>query len=407
MTNQMTLSPEYMKQFSCIGPACEDSCCKGWRVTIDKETYKKYRKVKDEPWRERFEKSIKRNKDSAGFNDFGYVQLNEEAACPMLDRGGLCSIHKDFGHDLLSYTCQVYPRNYSQYNEIIEESLTLSCPEVARLALLNPEKIEFSLEAKDLFNKFSVGKKVLSATMGNKDHRKYFFEIRSLVIELLQERKFNLAERLLLVGLYVKHINEKLSNTSFEEITDRFLGMIQDVSEVKQMVQQLPKRTELQLSMLTAILKLRLSGGVSSERYVQCLAEVEKGLLFNESNISKEKQIKAYEEAYESIVAPFMKQHEYVFENYLVHLAFTNAFSSDKDLFNDYIQLVLHYALVKMHVVGLAAYHGELTMDVVLKLIQSLSKVVDHHPNFLQKTNEMLKENHLNTVAHMVILIKD
>ncbi|PAQ13665.1 hypothetical protein CD798_14790 [Bacillaceae bacterium SAOS 7] len=407
MTNQMTLSPEYMKQFSCIGPACEDTCCKGWSVTIDKETYKKYRKVKEEPWRERFEKSIKRNKDSVGFNDFGYVQLTEEAACPMLDGEGLCSIHKDFGHELLSHTCQVYPRNYSQYNEIIEESLTLSCPEVARLALLNKEKIEFSLEEKELPNQLNVAKKVLSATMGNRDHRKYFFEIRSLVIELLQERKFTLVERLLLVGLYVKQINEKLSVTSFEEITGRFLEMIQDVDSVKQMVQKISKHTELQLNMLTAILNVRLSGGVSSERYTQCLEEVEKGLLFNESNISKEKQVKTYEEAYESIVAPFMNQHEYIFENYLVHLAFSNAFSSDKDLFNDYVQLVLHYALVKMHIVGLAAYHGELTMDLVLKLIQSLSKVIDHHPNFLQKTNEMLKENQLNTVAHMVILIKD
>src|ERR1035438_6632799 len=27
--------PEYAEKFHCIGPACEDSCCVGWRVEID------------------------------------------------------------------------------------------------------------------------------------------------------------------------------------------------------------------------------------------------------------------------------------------------------------------------------------------------------------------------------------
>ena len=41
------LVPEYYKQFQCIGGACEDTCCAGWNITVDKPTYQKYKKVKE------------------------------------------------------------------------------------------------------------------------------------------------------------------------------------------------------------------------------------------------------------------------------------------------------------------------------------------------------------------------
>ncbi len=37
-----SLHPLYAKKFRCIGAECEDVCCRGWEVTIDKETYRKY-----------------------------------------------------------------------------------------------------------------------------------------------------------------------------------------------------------------------------------------------------------------------------------------------------------------------------------------------------------------------------
>ena len=33
------LSTRYMDRFGCIGPDCEDHCCWGWKVLVDKNTY--------------------------------------------------------------------------------------------------------------------------------------------------------------------------------------------------------------------------------------------------------------------------------------------------------------------------------------------------------------------------------
>ena len=40
-------APSYLKNFKCIGGACEDTCCAGWSIEVDEGTYKKYKKVKN------------------------------------------------------------------------------------------------------------------------------------------------------------------------------------------------------------------------------------------------------------------------------------------------------------------------------------------------------------------------
>ena len=37
--------PDYYPKFSCIAGRCEDTCCAGWQIMIDKESLKKYQKV--------------------------------------------------------------------------------------------------------------------------------------------------------------------------------------------------------------------------------------------------------------------------------------------------------------------------------------------------------------------------
>ena len=31
--------PDYYEKFACIAGACEDTCCAGWEIDLDEETY--------------------------------------------------------------------------------------------------------------------------------------------------------------------------------------------------------------------------------------------------------------------------------------------------------------------------------------------------------------------------------
>lgn len=137
------LLPQYMRSFHCIGPECEDSCCIGWRVPIDEETYKKYRRLRHPVLSPLFEKALGRNRSSASPKDYAKMKLNPDGTCPFLTGDRLCRIQLELGEDYLCDTCHTYPRVFNEVNGIIELSATLSCPEAARLALLNPGVMEF------------------------------------------------------------------------------------------------------------------------------------------------------------------------------------------------------------------------------------------------------------------------
>ena len=38
--------PDYYKEFQCIADRCEDTCCAGWQIVVDKKSLKKYKKVR-------------------------------------------------------------------------------------------------------------------------------------------------------------------------------------------------------------------------------------------------------------------------------------------------------------------------------------------------------------------------
>ncbi|MBR4880639.1 MAG: hypothetical protein IKU19_01825, partial [Clostridia bacterium] len=40
--------PDYYKNFTCIADRCRHSCCIGWEIDIDSETYEKYKKIPGE-----------------------------------------------------------------------------------------------------------------------------------------------------------------------------------------------------------------------------------------------------------------------------------------------------------------------------------------------------------------------
>ncbi|MBO6179252.1 MAG: flagellin lysine-N-methylase [Selenomonadaceae bacterium] len=130
------IAPDYIFNFKCDGKLCNSYCCKDWKVTIDENTKNKYENLpKDE--REEILSCIGEDENGSCF-----LKLNEKSSCHFLGEDCLCKMQKKYGEDYLSDICFSYPRVTHKIGDIIQQSLTLSCPIAAELALFS-ESISF------------------------------------------------------------------------------------------------------------------------------------------------------------------------------------------------------------------------------------------------------------------------
>jgi lysine-N-methylase len=157
MTKHYALIPDYMKSFQCIGSACEDSCCHGFGVEIDKLTYLKYAHTKEKELKPILNTILKLIDKNRTDMRYAYLEYPEDKRCPMLTEEGWCSIQQKLGEDALSLTCHSYPRVTNEIFQQIEKGATTSCPEIAHLALLNQNGISFEQFEEDDTVRNSVG----------------------------------------------------------------------------------------------------------------------------------------------------------------------------------------------------------------------------------------------------------
>lgn len=186
--------PDYYGQFRCIGGQCPQTCCTGWKITIDDRTLCKYKKAS----RCAYFPEIFRKKLSEQIDIKEKLFLSGGGQCPFLDREGLCEIYKELGPDGLCTTCRKYPRHMEDYGQLREVMLSMSCPEAARLILSRKEK--------DIFRIRLTGKKVRQPVDSRKLKR--LLSYRSRLIKIMQQRDVPIELRLGKILELSKHMQQ-------------------------------------------------------------------------------------------------------------------------------------------------------------------------------------------------------
>lgn len=404
------LVPQYLRQFSCIGSECEDSCCVGWKVEIDEQTYKSYNNVRHTELTPLLKKKVTRNRSNPTNRTYAKIKMEPNGACPFLSQEKLCNIQQKLGESYLSSTCSTYPRISNEVNGVLERSATVSCPEIARLALLNEQGIEFDEVSENVDERTIISKSLNTLGENSRKIEKYFWELRIFTIQVLQNREYSLAERLIFLGMFFQKLEEYVTNQQFNDIPRliaSYSAMFSDNS-LRSTLENIPHQQSIQMALLKEVSDQRFLFSVTSMRYINCYKKMLQGLNFS-GDMAMEEIAKNYIAAYEEHYKPFMDDHEYILENYLVNHVYKNMFplSGFPTLFDNYVMLVIHYSMIKMHLIGIAAFDKELTKDSVIVLLQSFSKTVEHSSLFLKRVYDLLKECGYTSMAYMAILIKN
>ncbi len=218
----LVVYPDYYKQFSCIAGDCEDTCCAGWEIVIDQKSMHRYRQ--SEVLKRRLLRDINWRK--------GTFRQCRDGRCAFLREDGLCDLYRGLGADALCKTCRSYPRHTEEFENVREITLSISCPEVARILMNRTEPVVF-LERED----------------GREEQYEefdYFLydclcDARSIMVKLLQDRSMAIDVRLLLV-LGIAHDIERRYRDGRLGETDEVLACAQTAAARQRAIRRLQHR---------------------------------------------------------------------------------------------------------------------------------------------------------------------
>lgn len=408
---RQALVPQYMKNFQCIGSACEDTCCQGWTVGIDKKTYKLYKNLRDKELYPAIKDNMKRIRNGASELNYASIKMNNENKCPLLNQDQLCSMQLKLGEDYLSSVCSTYPRILNRVNNSLEQSASLSCPEAARLALLNPDVMQFEEVDLHTHPKTIVLQNLNIDNPSSEEY--YFWNVRVFTIEVLQNRDYSVTERLLILGVFYEQLQAIFTNKKYNEVPnfiEAFKSIVQ-MGTLRESLNQVPTSYEVQFQIIKALIDLRLAFGVNHQAYLDCVQDTLNGLSVTEDMSNYNEQINAYRAAYKEHYLPFIENNQHILENYLVNYVYKSLFpftSGRINIFEEYALLVIHYSMIKTHLIGMAGYHkNSFNTDLVIKLIYSFGRVIEHNSTYVYTISEKLKQKDLKSLAHLSILIKN
>lgn len=274
--------PDYLKQFQCSGKECPDTCCKGWGIQIDRKTWKKYQEE-----RGMLGKQIRKN-----VNKRERTLKFQEGACNFLTKEGLCGLQQAKGAEFLCKTCREYPRHLEIYGEQKEWSLSLSCPEVAKLILTRERPIAW----------LAIEKDVESNYKGEVEEElvELYYKMREWLVEVIQEPTkpiaIKVAEAMALAHDFQKY-QKKERKENWEEVEERIQSVwnrYQKENETGRLETKLKKfqgETELKNIYVGNYLKIFHEMEAIEEEFLKFVRQVEGNMGENKETIGKERRL--------------------------------------------------------------------------------------------------------------------
>ncbi|NFS27915.1 FliB family protein [Clostridium botulinum] len=394
--------PSYIEKFQCIGGKCEDNCCIGWDIDIDKETFKKYHKVKDETMKKMFQKNVHNNKYCTNEDlDYGRIKLNKVKRCPFLDDENYCLIQGKFGEDYLSSVCTQFPRVLNKVDDHYEICLDSACPEASRIILGSKEKIEFKESERNL------GKYTMSGVLNTRSSEfkdtpiKYFKEIRDFSIKIVQNRNLNISSRLYVLGDFLNEI-EDLESGKIKEFINKY-----DIETESKYYKRERMNYALQVSFFKNVVdSLDIVSETDSDKFKNYTKELLKGYNIKDNDGVIE-NAEEYINAFEKYTDMYIENNSYIFENYMVNFIYNNLFPfSESDfMFEGYIMLLFRYSLMRFYLVGKYIHNGKDSVEDMIEFIQVFIKAVEHDKNYRSEILEYIKENNFDNMEFAKMIL--
>ena len=394
------LKPFYYDDFKCIAGDCIDNCCHAeWEISIDKKTYKKYRKLKGQ-WGNKINNNIGRIRSNISDLRYGKIKLKDKG-CSLLDEKGLCTIHANLGVGYLCNTCKFYPREITKLGEIYERNLFMSCPEVARYFVRHKENFYFNMgeeELSDLDKDYIIDKSY--------DEKLYnlLWDSRSLAMEIIQFKEIEIWKRIIFLKMLTDKVQKLIDEENYEnyeKVLNTFRNEITNIDVINSL-DKIKFVEDVKFDFIQSI--INKSSQLKRVKYSQLINDYYE--MFNATDDKKENLKLLFEKEREFNI--FLKDYENILENLLIYLIYGYFMLAlySKDLNKQVNKVIIIYSMIKMLLLGRWFKNNKkLEEEDFVEVIYVFSRVIEHNRSFLNKIYEAIKEVGYDKIAYTTILV--
>lgn len=373
-----TLKPIFVTRFQCVGPDCLISCCRGWSINIDKKTHQKYiLSPHAEIAAIARENLILQRK---GKSHYSSVKLNEKGECPFIDENKLCMVHRDLGEEALSHTCSTYPRSSTRFQDETRHTMTLSCPEVVRRVLFDPEAMliqeEEALVAGYRTNLIGQRQSVSQTQQ----------VIHLFAWNLIKSPARNIEENIMALAQFIlclQHVNFDLHNT-FADVENFYEALLNDLQNGKSLMQSdNPARSNAMKYLALSVMGTCVAKDSVRDRFIlEGHREIADFLNVAELNHPAELDAKfdRIHQQWQTLCEGSCLSEPHVLRNYLLYKLYSSYFpgKNTENILRQFYRIVLDFFYLK-NILSVKSMQNDIDEQVVMKTIASFSEKTMHN----------------------------
>lgn len=395
------LRPAYYDDFHCLAAGCRYSCCKGWQITFNKKDYLSLKRQEgSEEFNRRMDRGLRRiRKGNLVGIHFGEFNM-DGGACPLLREDCLCDLQVEKGHGALPAVCQDFPRNKSYLaSGYLERSLSPACDGVLSLLWDLPEGIGFRSDPLP-----KEGQKALTIHDGQ-PLAVFFGPIREWCVDMLQDRRYPLNQRILLMGMALQGLKDGEEDVAAWLLHAKNLQDSGDAGDAGVLEESKTALSMFLFNNLRTLQRLKPPGDdfktIRNEIETGLHVEIEAGTNRSVIPLAPYREARArYEEAF--------RDRDYFLENLMVSLFFhlhLPILSSREELWKGYVNFCNLYSFYRFLAVmscreGAAGDRAEL-----FRLVVFASRSLIHNGTRQTALRDEFFQNDSATLAHMAILV--
>ncbi|MGN0778748.1 MAG: flagellin lysine-N-methylase [Aristaeellaceae bacterium] len=261
---EIYLAPDYLPGFACKMGACRAACCEGWPISFSMTDYFRLLGVDCSP-------ALRRRLDCAMHlaphptpEEYAQIVPRYDGNCPLRLEDGRCALHAELGEDSLSAVCRLYPRGVRTQGGR-ECSCANSCEAVVEL-LLRPEPLTFQPTPLTVTPPPEGPRRVQFETAGREQ------EIRLWLIGRMQDRRYPLPQRLLVLGASLHAMDDALTAHDTDRVARLLSG--HEVVDVPMPAEPTAENLRFGLSVMEQMLQIIDEGSRSVRDYGEAVLRV-------------------------------------------------------------------------------------------------------------------------------------